>query len=118
MRPSEPPQDRYKHAHFLCHPRNVSVSGTFFTPIGKFGMVLHEMWEVSNLPMGSLPYEELEQLEKKEPTLYEIYRELMCHFYICLDLHPSCRTMNGLKTYVDYLFSVVGGPLKGLHRNS
>ena len=32
--------------------------GTFFTPIGGLGMALHEMWEVSALPMGSLPYEE------------------------------------------------------------
>jgi len=67
-------------------------------------MVLHEMWEVSKLSMGSLPYEEyflraeeLGQLKKKEPTLYEIYRELMFHFYICLDLHPSYGTTNGLK---------------------
>ena len=35
-----------------------STLGMFFTPIGKLGMALHEMWEVSNLPMGSKPYEE------------------------------------------------------------
>jgi len=34
------------------------ASGTFFTPIGELGIALYEMWEVSNLPMGSLPYEE------------------------------------------------------------
>ena len=34
------------------------ATGTFFTPMGKLGMVLHEMWEVSAFPMGSLPYEE------------------------------------------------------------
>ena len=34
------------------------VSGTFFTPIGEIGLELHEMWEVSNLSMGSLPYKE------------------------------------------------------------
>ena len=34
------------------------VSGTFFTLIGELGMALHEMWEVSNLFMGSKPYEE------------------------------------------------------------
>ena len=33
-------------------------SGTFFTPVGEMGLSLHEMWEVSKLPMGSLPYEE------------------------------------------------------------
>ena len=32
--------------------------GTFFTPVGELGMALHEIWEVSNLPMGSLPYKE------------------------------------------------------------
>jgi len=31
---------------------------TFFTPVGELGKVLHEMWEVSALPMGFLPYEE------------------------------------------------------------
>ena len=32
--------------------------GTFFTPIGELGLVFHEMWEVSYLPLHSLPYEE------------------------------------------------------------
>ena len=46
---------------------------TFFTPVGELGMALHEMWEVSALLMGSLPYEEyfpceaeLALLEKQE----------------------------------------------------
>ena len=30
---------------------------------------------------------ELEQLDKQDPTLFETYRELMCHFYICLDIY-------------------------------
>jgi len=34
------------------------ATGTFFTPVGELGMTLHEMWEVSALPLGSLPYEE------------------------------------------------------------
>ena len=34
------------------------ATGTFFTPVGELGMALHEMWEVSALPLGSLPYEE------------------------------------------------------------
>jgi len=70
------------------------VTGTFFTPVGELGMALHEMWEVSTLPMGSLPYEEyfpceaeLTLLEKQEPALFETYRELMCHFYICSSMH-------------------------------
>ena len=67
------------------------VSRAFFTPVGELGIALHKMWEVSNLPICSLPYEEcfscaeqLEQLEKKESALYETYRELMCYFYIYL----------------------------------
>jgi len=32
--------------------------GTFFTPVGELGLALHEMSEISNLPPGSLPYEE------------------------------------------------------------
>ena len=34
------------------------ATGTFFTPVGELGMAFHEMWQVSALPMGSLPYEE------------------------------------------------------------
>jgi len=54
--------------------------------------------------MGSLPYEEyflctveLEQLKKEDPAMFEIYQELMCHFYICLDAHKVRGNMNGLK---------------------
>ena len=32
------------------------ATGTFFTPVGELGMALHEMWEVSALPMGYLSY--------------------------------------------------------------
>jgi len=34
------------------------TTGTFCTPMGELGMTLHEMWEASALPMGSLPYAE------------------------------------------------------------
>ena len=34
------------------------ASGTFFTSVGELGMALNEMLKVSNLPMGSKPYEE------------------------------------------------------------
>ena len=54
------------------------ATGIFFTRVGELGMALHEMWEVSALLMGSLPYEEyfpceaeLALLEKKEPALFE-----------------------------------------------
>jgi len=36
--------------------------------------------------------------------MYETYRELMCHFHICLDIHNICGNTNGLKSLVDYLF--------------
>ena len=69
---------------------------TFFTPVGKLSMALHKMWEVFALPMGSLPYEEYfpcesewALLEKQEPALFETYRELMCHLYICSSMHGS-----------------------------
>ena len=84
-------------------------------------MALHEMWEVSNLPMGSKPYEEyflcteeLAQIEKDEPALYEMYRELMCHYYICLNLYPSRENINSLKSWVEYLFSVVDESLENI----
>ena len=76
---------------------------------------------VSNLPMGSKPYEEyfpyaeeLGQMEKDEPALYETYKELMCHYYICLDLYPILENVNSLKSWVEYLFPVVDGPLENL----
>ena len=70
------------------------------------------MWEISALPIGSLLYEEyflceseLALLEKQEPALFETYRELMCHFYICLDMHGSYKgSLNNLKSWKDYLF--------------
>ena len=64
------------------------ASGTFFTHVGELGLALHEMWEISNPSMGSMPYEEyfpctieLEQMEKDDPEIFE-YQELMCHFYM------------------------------------
>ena len=81
-----------------------SASGTFFTPVGELGLALHEMWEISNLPIGSMSYEkyfpciiELEQIEKDDPKMFEIYRELMCHFCICMDVHNTHGNANGIK---------------------
>ena len=69
-------------------------------------MALHGIWDVSALPMGSLLYEEyfpceseLALLEKHEPPLFETYRELMCHFYTCLDVHGGYKgSLNSLKS--------------------
>ena len=59
-------------------------------------MALHKMWEVSTLPLVSLSYKEyfpceaeLALLEKQEPALFETYRELMSHLYICSNMHGS-----------------------------
>jgi len=62
--------------------------------------------------MGSLPHEEyfpceaeLALLEKQESALFETYKELMCHFYIYLDLHGGYKgSSNSLKSWADYLF--------------
>jgi len=88
------------------------TTGTFFTPVDKLGMALQEMWEFSALPMGSLPYEqyfpceaELALLKKQEPALFETYRELMCHFYICSSMHGSHKgASSSLKSWGNYLF--------------
>ena len=97
------------------------ASGTFFIPVSELRMAFHEMWEAFNLPVGSKPYEkyftcteELAQLKKDEPALYETYIELMCHFYIYLDLYPSRENVNNLKSWVEYLFSVVDGSVENL----
>ena len=64
------------------------ASGTFFTLVGELGLALHEMWEISNLPMGSIPYEEyfrctieLEKMKKDDLEMFETYWKLICHFY-------------------------------------
>ena len=52
----------------------------FFTPIGKMGLTLHEMYEVSGLVIGDAPFEEyvpsteeLHLLKKSDPLVYETY---------------------------------------------
>jgi len=37
--------------------------------------------------------------------LFETYQELMCHFYICLDVHNARWIVNGMGAY--YLFSIL-----------
>ena len=53
---------------------------TFFTPIGEMRLALHEMYEVSRLMIGDVPYkeyvpstEELHLLKKSDPLVYETY---------------------------------------------
>jgi len=56
--------------------------------------------------MRNIPCEtELALLEKQEPALFETYRKLMCHFYICLDIHGGYKgSSNILRSWADYLF--------------
>ena len=72
------------------------------------------------MPMWSLPYEEyfpceleLALLEIQEPVLFGTYKELMCHFYICLNVHDSYKgCSNSLKSKADYLFPTLEKALK------
>jgi len=99
------------------------ATGTFFTPVGELGMALHKMWEVSALPLGSFPYEEyfpceakLALLEKQEPALFETYRELMCHLYICSNMHGSSKgALCSLKSWENYLFPDLEGTPEAAH---
>ena len=49
---------------------------------------------------------ELEQMEKDDPEMFETYREWMCHFYICMDIHNTRWNANEIKVCADYLFSI------------
>ena len=50
---------------------------------------------------------ELEQLENDYLTLFKTYRELMCHFYIYLNVHNTRGITNVIKVWADYLFSIL-----------
>ena len=89
-------------------------TGTFFTPVGEMGLALHELYEVSGLSSGDIPYEEfvpttreLRLLEKESPQVYETYWEVMCHFYICGQ--TTAWRSGGVKqlSWADYLFNNV-----------
>lgn len=61
--------------------------------------------------MGDLPYEEyylilgeLLRLNKMDPVVYKVYRELMCHIHICHVCH-MCGNVNTFRAWSDYLFS-------------
>ena len=81
--------------------------------------------DVGNLysTLGSLPYEEyfpceaeLALLEKQEPALFETYRELMCHLYICSSMHGSHKGAScSLKSWENYLFPDLEGTPEVAH---
>jgi len=59
------------------------LTGTFFTLVGEMGLVLHELYEISELVIGDALYEEyvlttegLHLLKKKGSLVYETYWEV------------------------------------------
>jgi len=65
------------------------------------GFLLYEEYFLCN--------EELEQLRAQDVAFYETCRELMCHCYICLHVYHLRENVNGLKSWVDYLFPNLEG---------
>ena len=72
------PQSNYDFYAML--ERYNSETCTFFTPVGEMGFSLHEMYEVSELAMGDIPYEEyipsaneLHLMKKNATLVHEIY---------------------------------------------
>ena len=72
---------------------------------------LHEMYEVSGLPMGIFLYEEyvpsteeLHLMKKDAPLVYETYWEILCHFHIYDQI--TGRRTGGVKqlSWANYLF--------------
>ena len=62
---------------------------TFFALAEEMEFVVHEMFEVSGLSMGDLPYEEyisdteeLHLLKKDAPQVYETYWEVLCLTFV------------------------------------
>nr|ABB55316.1 hypothetical protein 12.t00027 [Asparagus officinalis] len=84
---------------------------TFFTPVGELGFALHEMFEISGLSFGELPYEEfvpgsreLEILKNGAPEIYDTYWELMCHFQICARITEKRASSLKQGQWAEYLF--------------
>jgi len=80
---------RTQHFYAILEHYNLETC-TFFTPIGKIGFALHEMYEVSGLMIGDVPCEkyvlsteELHLLKKSKPLMHETYWKVLCHFHIC-----------------------------------
>ena len=44
---------------------------TFFTPVGEMGFALHEMYKVSRLVIGDIPYEEYVPSAEELPLMAE-----------------------------------------------
>ena len=46
-------------------------------------------------------------MEKDDAEMFKAYQELMCHFYIYMDVHNARGNANGIKIWADYLFPVL-----------
>jgi len=46
-------------------------------------------------------------MQKNDPEIFETYRELMCHFHICMDAHNTRGNANGMKVWANYLFPIL-----------
>jgi len=88
---------------------------TFFTPIWEMGFALHEMYEVSGLAIGDIPYkeyvpsaEELHLMEESALLVYATYWEVLCHFHICAEIIGL--RFRGVKqmAWANYIFNGLG----------
>lgn len=43
-------------------------------------------------------------MSTKHRAVYDTYRELMCYFYICLNMNKTRGYKNGLKQWAEHLF--------------
>ena len=75
------------------------------------GFALHEIYEVSGLVMGDIPYEEyissteeLHLLKKDALLVYETYWEVLCHFHICVQMIGWRSGRVKLLAWESYLF--------------
>lgn len=69
--------------NYLQYPTNA----TFLTLDGEIGLVLHEMWQISRLSIGDIPYKEhfprlkeLETLFSLVSSLYHTLWNMTCYF--------------------------------------
>ncbi|XP_020263338.1 uncharacterized protein LOC109839321 [Asparagus officinalis] len=101
--------------HFLALLETyIPESNTFLTSGGELGLALHEMHQVSGLPIGDCPYQEyfpsnlqLERLKKDTLDMYDTLWDLTCHYYTSLvKVTPRAKRKKqiSLKQFAVYLF--------------
>lgn len=92
---------------------------TFFTPVGELRVTYHEMHYVTGLPYGEFSYEErfptsheLGQIERLLPAGASLYREVLYHFNICMNLHEQQKISLSFAKWAKYLVSDLRSPKK------